>query len=87
MNCPAHYLTVSESLDHEDAYDSLVMCVHHVQHTVAMVEIALTDAADSGDVHIAPAVMAATLNGVETHLAAINAMADRLMKRAQEVSQ
>ncbi|MBN8413006.1 hypothetical protein [Halomonas litopenaei] len=87
MSCPAHYLTVSESLDREDAFDALTLSVQHAMSATQMVELALSDAADGGELQVSPALMATSLHGVETHLAAVLAFADRLMKQAQEVSQ
>lgn len=84
MSCPADCLTVLPSLGTDDAHDALALAVGHARHTVAMIEMALTDAADEGSMLIAPAVLAGALSGVETHLAVIDVLVERVLRGGSE---
>lgn len=80
MSSPADLITVSSDLAAGDLYDALTMAVSHARSTTCMVELALSDSNEEGMMVIAPHVLATTLHGVETHLAAVEALATRLLE-------
>ncbi|QNU63293.1 hypothetical protein [Vreelandella titanicae] len=75
MSQPADVITVMPSLEADDAYDALTMAVEHARSTLRMAEMTIGDANSDGRLLIAPRIVATTLHGVETHLAAIEALA------------
>lgn len=84
MSAPADLLTIGENTDPLDLFDALTLAVSHAKSSVQMVELELSDAANSGELLTSPALMATALHGTETHLAIIAALADRLATIARE---
>lgn len=78
MSSPNEHLTITDSVEPGDAYDSLMLSVQYAQSTIGLVELALADAATDGELAVSPALMAETLQGVESHLAAVRLFAERL---------
>ena len=61
------------------AYDEASQHLHILRNTVALVEIALNDAAE-GDKQVAPGVLAAALHGTQHHLDTLERLTTRLFQ-------
>lgn len=81
-NHPADVLTIRGEVSAQDAINALDLATSHVRNTVKLVEMTLADAADD-DLMVSPEMLAATLHGIETHLAVIDRASDLVWRSAQ----
>lgn len=81
MSSPNEHLAITDSVEACDAYDALMLSVQYAQSTIGLVELVLADAAPDGELSVSPALMAETLQGVESHLGAIRLFSESLARR------
>lgn len=66
-------------MSHLQAYDEASQHLHVLRNTVALVEIALNDAAE-GDRQVAPLVLAAVLSGTQQHIDTLEQLTTHLLQ-------
>ncbi|WP_431023789.1 hypothetical protein [Halomonas sp. H5] len=81
---PADNIQIAPELQGGDAYDALTLAIIHAKSAASMVQLSLNDASEEGRLLINPDTLSAALHGLETHLAIIGKLADRI-HYAQEV--